>query len=145
MGSSLPRALTLPCREGELQRAKESPSWPSCSSPGERRECGWGLRLEANTAEIAVPFLREAERKRVKGTSEPPLHHLADIYPVFPELRSYGDRSEVEGGMSLPLQSLVAGPLHRKASRTGHLLMGARSTRGSWDPGCRWGRQGVEF
>lgn len=102
MGSSLPRALTLPCREGELQRAKENPSWPSCSSPGERRERGWGLRLEANTAEIAVPFLPESERKRVKGTSEPPLHHLADIFPVCPELRSYGDRSEVEGGMPLP-------------------------------------------
>lgn len=97
----LPSALTLPCREESYREQMKTLSWPSCTSQQERRECGWGLRLEANTAGITFSFLGEVGMKSVEGTYEEPSHQLADIYPVCAELRAYEEHPKVKGGMSL--------------------------------------------
>lgn len=62
MGRDLPNALTLPCREEELQRAKENLSSPAAVS----WEGGvWlGAEAGASTAGITLSFLGRWEGRK---------------------------------------------------------------------------------
>lgn len=101
MGSSLPNALTLPCREGELQRATENPLWPSSCALGEERECGWGEGPRLEPAQLGSLSLSWGGGKEdCQGHIRIARRQLADIFIVCPELRPCEEQAKVESAVS---------------------------------------------
>lgn len=119
MGSSLPSALTLPCREEEPQ-SKRKPKLAQLQFPGREEGVWLGAEAGANTAGITFSFLGEVERERVKGTFELLLHRLADICPVCPELRPHEEHAKVKWHVSAATVLKAAGPMNKKGSKMGH-------------------------